>query len=462
MPDQDPVPGHSERLLRGLIWAGVVLAPMAAIVVLLGSSTGSVRFAVLLVVISVVLIGTSVLLRNDPRLYRRDVENRVAEEVTSLRRELRSEFARGGPVPSRPLPPPGESDFFGAAPVHPDEDPFAPHDHFPVPSAPLPPGAPTAGPAPIGPAPVGSASVGSASVGSASVSPVRPTAPGRASIPPATAAVRPVPAQRGPARREPGLTTGERAAMLPAEPGPGLSTGGRAPGLPPAQHAGAGARREPGHTTGGRVVASAAAAVPQRGAVTARPGTQYGRPESLAGDFGASDGYAEAVSHDGAAGQDGTGFTESGYDGTGYHDAGGYDVAGPVHAPAYDEAGGYQQAGGHAEADDYDDGGYTAVPPDSGAVAGKTYGTTYGGNGTTYGSGGATYGSGAEDFPDADSYRLAGGYDEPVEEGDPTYRARRHRPSANDTNVGTLAEFAEYSGYEEPDERYVRGYPGRR
>src|SRR5687768_3201988 len=163
MPDQDPAPGHSERLLLGLIWAGVVLAPMAAIVVLLGSSTGSVRFAVLLVVISVVLIGTSVLLRNDPRLHRRDVEDRVAEEVAALRRELRSEFARGGPVPSRPLPPPDESDFFGAAPVHPDEDPFAPHGHFPAPSAPPPPVA-AAGAAPIGSAAVGSVPVGSAAV----------------------------------------------------------------------------------------------------------------------------------------------------------------------------------------------------------------------------------------------------------------------------------------------------------
>jgi hypothetical protein len=265
--------------------------------------------------------------------------------------------------------------------------------------------------------------------------------------------------------------------MLPAEPGPGLSTGSRTSGLPPAQHAGIGGRREPGSATGGRVVASAAAAVPpQRGAAVVRPGTRYGRPESLAGDFGASDGYVEAVSQDGAAGHDGTGFNASGYDRTGYDDASGYEPAGPVHVAPYDESGAYGEANGYPagssypEADGYDgyepdsgydDGGYAAVPSGSGAVPGKTSGTTYGGNGTTYGSGGATYGSGDEDFPDPDSYRLAGGYDEPVDQGDPTYRARRHRPSANDTNVGTLAEFAEYSGYEEPDERYVRGYTGR-
>jgi hypothetical protein len=50
--------------------------------------------------------------------------------------------------------------------------------------------------------------------------------------------------------------------------------------------------------------------------------------------------------------------------------------------------------------------------------------------------------------------------------GDPNYKARRHRPSANDTNVGTLADFAAYGGYDRSssgydrggDERYVQGY----
>jgi hypothetical protein len=50
--------------------------------------------------------------------------------------------------------------------------------------------------------------------------------------------------------------------------------------------------------------------------------------------------------------------------------------------------------------------------------------------------------------------------------GDPNYKARRHRPSANDTNVGTLADFAAFGGYERTDnaaeqradERYVQGY----
>src|SRR5689334_19331239 len=84
MPDKEPTAGHSAGLLRGLIWAGVSLAPLAAAVVLIGGSAGSMRFAVLLLAVSVVLVGASVLIRNDPALQRIDVEDRVAEEVRTL------------------------------------------------------------------------------------------------------------------------------------------------------------------------------------------------------------------------------------------------------------------------------------------------------------------------------------------------------------------------------------------
>src|SRR3954471_3112118 len=108
MPERDPETGHSSRLLRGLIWAGVLLAPLAAAIVLLGQSSSSVRFAVLLITVSVVLIGASVLIRSDPMLQRMHVEDRLAEEVDALRADLRAEFARGGAPRSRP----DESDFF--------------------------------------------------------------------------------------------------------------------------------------------------------------------------------------------------------------------------------------------------------------------------------------------------------------------------------------------------------------
>jgi hypothetical protein len=93
MPGEDDEQGHSASLLRALIWAGVGLAPVAAVVVLLGGSDGSVRFGVLLIAVCVVLIGASMLIRSDPVLLRMDVEDRVAEEVDLLREELREQIA---------------------------------------------------------------------------------------------------------------------------------------------------------------------------------------------------------------------------------------------------------------------------------------------------------------------------------------------------------------------------------
>ncbi|MBO3743584.1 hypothetical protein J5X75_39415, partial [Actinoplanes sp. NEAU-H7] len=108
MPERE-TQGHSARLLRGLVWAGVVLAPMAAAFVLIGGNSNSVRFAILLIAVSVVLIGASVLVRSDPVLLRMDIEDRVAQEVEALRRELRAEFAEAAsapaPVPAEPRPP---------------------------------------------------------------------------------------------------------------------------------------------------------------------------------------------------------------------------------------------------------------------------------------------------------------------------------------------------------------------
>jgi hypothetical protein len=88
MPDRDAEAHQNARLLTVLIWAGVGLAPVAALVVLLGGSESSVRFAVLLIAVCVVLIGAALLIRNDPVLLRMDVEARVE----ALREELREEI----------------------------------------------------------------------------------------------------------------------------------------------------------------------------------------------------------------------------------------------------------------------------------------------------------------------------------------------------------------------------------
>ena len=88
MSDRDPEAQQSTRLLTALIWAGVGLAPVAALVVLLGGSTGSVRFAVLLIAVCVVLIGAALLVRHDPVVLRLDAEDQLATEVSALREEL--------------------------------------------------------------------------------------------------------------------------------------------------------------------------------------------------------------------------------------------------------------------------------------------------------------------------------------------------------------------------------------
>jgi hypothetical protein len=121
MPERDTQSGHSARLLRGLVWAGVVLAPIAAAVVLIGGDSSSIRFAVLLMAVSVVLIGASMLVRADPVLLRMDVEDRVAEEVDGLRRQLRAEFATAAPAGPEvdPGPPPPVHNPGGRAQVAP-------------------------------------------------------------------------------------------------------------------------------------------------------------------------------------------------------------------------------------------------------------------------------------------------------------------------------------------------------
>jgi hypothetical protein len=168
MSDREPEIGHSSRLLRALIWSGIGLAPIAALIVLVGGD-GPERFAVLLVTVCVVLLGASLLIRNDPVLLRLHVEGRLADQIGALRDEVRGELAtvaaRAAATPSAGAP--------GRAPVG-----GAPGGSVPAGSASVQaaaaPGRASVGAAPVGSARVGapSADVGSASVGSASVGPV--------------------------------------------------------------------------------------------------------------------------------------------------------------------------------------------------------------------------------------------------------------------------------------------------
>jgi hypothetical protein len=124
MPDPDADERQSARLLTALVWGGVGLAPVAVLVALLGGSDASLRFALLLLAVAVVLIGASMLIRNDPVLLRHDMDDRVTQSAEMLREEMRDaiaaaarashhrvqllqdEIARlpGGPLPGAPMP----------------------------------------------------------------------------------------------------------------------------------------------------------------------------------------------------------------------------------------------------------------------------------------------------------------------------------------------------------------------
>src|SRR2546423_954000 len=80
-------------LVPGLLWAGVGLAPVAALLVVFsGDSTALVRVAVLLAVVAVVLIGVSMALRRDPEVVRDQVEDMLFEELDVLRDDLRADI----------------------------------------------------------------------------------------------------------------------------------------------------------------------------------------------------------------------------------------------------------------------------------------------------------------------------------------------------------------------------------
>ena len=165
MSDRQPENGHSPRLIRALTWAGAGLAPVAALLVLLGGD-GAERVSIVLIAVCAVLLGASQLIRTDPVLLRMHVEDRVADEIGALREELRAELAA-----ARSAGP----DRWPAA-AHPGPRP-RPDGRAVVRAAPAPVstsssvgrGASVGFASSVSSASVGSASVGSASVGAASV-----------------------------------------------------------------------------------------------------------------------------------------------------------------------------------------------------------------------------------------------------------------------------------------------------
>ncbi|WP_344651926.1 hypothetical protein [Cryptosporangium japonicum] len=78
------------RHVGKLFWVGVAIAPLAALLLVLGSGVGPLRAAAVLAVFSVVIIGLSVVLRDDAAMVKDDVEEQLRTEVNQLRNDIDS------------------------------------------------------------------------------------------------------------------------------------------------------------------------------------------------------------------------------------------------------------------------------------------------------------------------------------------------------------------------------------
>ncbi|MFF3852050.1 hypothetical protein [Micromonospora sp. NPDC002575] len=79
------------RLLSVLFWIGVALAPVAALILLVADGNGPLRFAAVLTIFAVVLIGLSIALRADGDGGHGEAEE-LRDEIDRLGRELRGEI----------------------------------------------------------------------------------------------------------------------------------------------------------------------------------------------------------------------------------------------------------------------------------------------------------------------------------------------------------------------------------
>jgi hypothetical protein len=87
--NQDDERGRPHTLI---FWGGIALAPLAALLVLLGSGTGALRFAAILAILAVVLVGISIVMRPDAGSVRADLEETLFEELDGLRADVRRDI----------------------------------------------------------------------------------------------------------------------------------------------------------------------------------------------------------------------------------------------------------------------------------------------------------------------------------------------------------------------------------
>ena len=84
--------GRREKVLHGLFWGGMGLAPVAVLVLLFGQSTGSLRVAVTLSVLTIVMLAVSVALRPSVEMLRVEIEHRVLDELERVRVRSREDI----------------------------------------------------------------------------------------------------------------------------------------------------------------------------------------------------------------------------------------------------------------------------------------------------------------------------------------------------------------------------------
>ncbi|WP_326549867.1 hypothetical protein [Micromonospora sp. NBC_01813] len=79
--------------LKWLTWGGLGLAPLAAVLLLLGDGDGSLRLAMVIAIAAVMLIGLSITLRGGIETMRTDMEDALVEEMDVLRDDVRNDIS---------------------------------------------------------------------------------------------------------------------------------------------------------------------------------------------------------------------------------------------------------------------------------------------------------------------------------------------------------------------------------
>ncbi|NUR74151.1 MAG: hypothetical protein HOU81_25360 [Hamadaea sp.] len=80
------------KLPTGLLWAGVGVAPLAALALLVGSGDRSLRAAIGLALLSVVLIGLAIVLRPAPDSLKVELEDTIYDEIDVVREDARNDI----------------------------------------------------------------------------------------------------------------------------------------------------------------------------------------------------------------------------------------------------------------------------------------------------------------------------------------------------------------------------------